>query len=658
MAISAIIYYDWVPFFNALCREISAISKNRDQRDRILFEKAKDTFEPDHPILKYSYVDPFSYLYALAQKNTVNQRAEFYERAKQAFGLTGSLPTDWIFPTPTPIAPSLFYDKGQYTDKNGAVIGSDGIWDLFDVTLTNAVIDAGNFRSVLSIKKVGVIKLTQVLFLVNPVDFIPFDSKMNSLPLPELSDISTIVRSIEKNGLSVYQDALAKLKGTFAGCAMYEVNLLNVLLNGGFSEPFSISDRFCQVSSWVNGQDDADYFDDFVNHNAVWTGGKSGSTGAQEYPLTEFNRGDLVLVRRGIKQMGGIGVILQNDYQPGGFNHDASIKIIWLVKENRKIDGTGLGQWIGFAQATAATIAKFRELYPDTFNWLNKLNNTPYKMINHSPDKYKNIILYGPPGTGKTRLAKQIAAWLVSDLPKEKTLVEMLDATAFTGDPDIDDLEEVQLIQFHPSYTYEDFVRGITTQTSGGQLHYKVENKVLATIAEKAIQPENQHRVYVLIIDEINRANLPAVLGELIYALEYRGRSVTTMYPLEGRSDISLPPNLYIIGTMNTADRSVTHVDYAIRRRFLFFPVLPDGSVITGVKAKALFLQVRQLFDNYTSSEFNKDDISLGHSYFLVTDNELPLHWKFAIRPILLEYIKDGILLQTALPKIKELDAR
>src|SRR5690606_14650101 len=81
---------------------------------------------------------------------------------------------------------------------------------------------------------------------------------------------------------------------------------------------------------------------------------------------------------------------------------------------------------------------------------------------------------------------------------------------------------------------------------------------------------------YVLIIDEINRANLSSVLGELIYALEYRGEEVQSMYAVDGSNKLILPPNLYIIGTMNTADRSVGHIDYAIKRRFAFVDVLPQ----------------------------------------------------------------------------------
>ena len=152
-----------------------------------------------------------------------------------------------------------------------------------------------------------------------------------------------------------------------------------------------------------------------------------------------------------------------------------------------------------------------------------------------------------------------------------------------------------KIIQFHPSYTYEDFVRGITINTNeSGRLEYEPENKSLAKFAEDALN--NKTANYVLIIDEINRANLPSVLGELIYALEYRGDAVESMYAIEEDNKITIPPNLYIIGTMNTADRSVGHIDYAIRRRFAFVDVLPDEGVIANAKAKKLFEEVSKLF--------------------------------------------------------------
>lgn len=165
---------------------------------------------------------------------------------------------------------------------------------------------------------------------------------------------------------------------------------------------------------------------------------------------------------------------------------------------------------------------------------------------------------------------------------------------------------------------------------------------------------------YVLIIDEINRANLSAVLGELIYALEYRGEYVESMYEVDGKKELILPPNLYIIGTMNTADRSVGHIDYAIRRRFAFVDVLPkdlsdDESVAF---ATNLYKATELIFNQYITSEFKKKDIQLGHSYFIDKSEEggsMAIRLQYEIQPILLEYINDGILREEARNDIDKL---
>jgi len=244
-----------------------------------------------------------------------------------------------------------------------------------------------------------------------------------------------------------------------------------------------------------------------------------------------------------------------------------------------------------------------------------------------------------------------------------------------------------KLIQFHPSYSYEDFVRGIVSKPNeeGEGILYQAENKTLAKFASLAYDdPDNN---YVLIIDEINRANLSSVLGELIYALEYRGKSVDSIYSVEGNSELILPPNLYIMGTMNTADRSVGHIDYAIRRRFAFVDVLPKNlkTELGDDFDENLFMQVANLFianfdpskdyereieynnSEYLNSDFNPKDVWLGHSYFIrqykknENDKKSPfdfnLRLDFEIKPILFEYIKDGILKESAKKQIESLKA-
>lgn len=211
-----------------------------------------------------------------------------------------------------------------------------------------------------------------------------------------------------------------------------------------------------------------------------------------------------------------------------------------------------------------------------------------------------------------------------------------------------------EVIQFHPAYSYDDFVRGIVADVEDNEPNFRVENKILADFAERATN--NSKGKFVLIIDEINRANLPAVLGELIYALEYRGKLVNTPYELDGERRIKLPDNLYIIGTMNTADRSVGHIDYAIRRRFSFISMLPDESVVPEF-AKQKFNEVSALFSKqFLSTDFKKDDVQIGHSYFMAEDeNELKIKIKYEVIPILKEYVKDGVLNNEATPIINTL---
>ncbi len=172
-------------------------------------------------------------------------------------------------------------------------------------------------------------------------------------------------------------------------------------------------------------------------------------------------------------------------------------------------------------------------------------------------DDKGQVILYGPPGTGKTYLARELAKALAPD--------EACRA----------------LVQFHPSTSYEDFFEGYRPAGTGvdGSIQYALTPGPLARMAERASQaPEQRH---VMIIDEINRGNLPRVLGELLFLLEYRGESVQTLYRPE--EPFALPENLWFVGTMNTADRSIALVDAALRRRFHFVPFFPDSGPMSGL---------------------------------------------------------------------------
>ncbi len=251
--------------------------------------------------------------------------------------------------------------------------------------------------------------------------------------------------------------------------------------------------------------------------------------------------------------------------------------------------------------------------------------------------QFGQIVFYGPPGTGKTRAAKLL-------------LPELIGA---------DEWESLQgdrwdIVQFHPSYNYEDFVRGVQVETdTNGNAVYETVNRIFGEMCERAAESGEPH---ALIIDEINRANVSAVLGELIYALEYRGKAVKTPY----LGNIVIPKNLYIIGTMNTADRTIGQIDYAVRRRFAFVHIAPDETVITNADAQEFFADVDTLFNDsqYMSGDFDAEDVRIGHSYFLADGAELGNKIIYQVVPILREYVRDGVLLPESEKVIKGIKER
>jgi 5-methylcytosine-specific restriction protein B len=243
-------------------------------------------------------------------------------------------------------------------------------------------------------------------------------------------------------------------------------------------------------------------------------------------------------------------------------------------------------------------------------NWLTEVVD----QINQS----KQVIFYGPPGTGKTYIGKAIAYHLASR-------------------------DNTEIIQFHPSFSYEDFFEGFRpiADDSGSVLLQKVDGPLKRIAADARSNPDKK---YALIIDEINRGNLSKIFGELYFLLEYRNEEISLMYSKTER--FSLPDNLIFIGTMNTADRSIALVDSAIRRRFRFIHLDPTAEPCSKILHKwldenrlpALAGQVLENLNNALS----KYDFSVGPAYFMKQRNQdratLNLVWKYSIEPLLEEY--------------------
>lgn len=235
------------------------------------------------------------------------------------------------------------------------------------------------------------------------------------------------------------------------------------------------------------------------------------------------------------------------------------------------------------------------------------------------------VIFYGPPGTGKTYIAQRLA----EAIQPEK--------------------DRVRVVQFHPSMSYEDFFEGYRPRLDAGQLVYELREGPLAIMARRAEEaPGHPH---FLIIDEINRANLPRVLGELLYLLEYRNKAVYTAYRPD--EPFELPKNLYIIGTMNTADRSIAMMDAALRRRFHFVPFMPEEPALSSVLSDWLKKNgeapwIAGLVDAVNEqlvSILKGPHLQVGHSHFMLpskpdgrpvlTEERLERIWKYDVYPFI-----------------------
>lgn len=228
------------------------------------------------------------------------------------------------------------------------------------------------------------------------------------------------------------------------------------------------------------------------------------------------------------------------------------------------------------------------------------------------------VVFYGPPGTGKTYLARKLAEALAPDHNRRA------------------------LVQFHPSTSYEDFFEGYRPEADSGDMTYQLTPGPLMRMAARAADaPSQQH---VMIIDEINRANLPKVFGELLFLLEYRDESVRTLHRPD--DSFELPRNLWFIGTMNTADRSIALVDAALRRRFHFIPFFPNQWPMEGLLERWLAANhepewvgelVAQVNDEL-DRELGGPHLLLGPSHFMkhgLDEDAMRRIWKYNIEPFI-----------------------
>ena len=271
--------------------------------------------------------------------------------------------------------------------------------------------------------------------------------------------------------------------------------------------------------------------------------------------------------------------------------------------------------------------------------------------LQHKPQ----IILAGPPGTSKT--------WSATEYVETQ-----MGGKRFENAENEDAENYWSIVQFHPSYGYEDFISGVKAETVNGNLTFEQKKGIFLKMAIAA--KHNPDKKYFLIIDEINRGVLGRIFGELILTLEYRGLEV---HLPDEDEPLNIPENLFLIGTMNTADRNIALVDHALRRRFLIVEMLPDKKQLNNyhdtksnsneirtltlkafrITQKAFYKTETQEYDPDLNG-YNMQDYAVGHTYFMADNNDqLSMNIKHQVIPLLGEYQREGVITKAAFEKVK-----
>lgn len=634
--------YSWTEWFAELADKI-AENDEEFLIDRVQRIPWKD--DGSQPVFLESVetIDPFTVVCTLAfQAGSKNSRNRVFPKISESFGIEASLAvdSDEAFQFRHPTGKHMrFHFSGE---KERQVL-----WRLF----RNAVrglssVNPEDFDGALTMNRVSEEKLTQALFLTNPQDFIACDDQMKIfVDLPK-SDFNW----------AQYREWLQKVRATFPGCKPYEINLFaNLWQNGDFSDS-----KYFHVSTHVDGNR-KDHWNDFRLNNCVYTGGPKSKVswgdpyepqdGDRGYPLREPQRGDVVLVRTGIKTGRGIGIVYKNDHRDHDhFVEESRVHVVWVnIKQG---DLPGKTEQKGFNYAKQGTLNAFRTAptYAETFELLAQLNGSEERMSNQKTpqnldgDYSLNQILYGPPGTGKTyQTVDRALAIIDGEKVRER---EEGDIGRFR---ELRDSGRIAMVTFHQNFAYEDFIEGIRPDLddgNSGQINYVRHEGIFKRIAERA--KEKPDKQFVLIIDEINRGNIAKIFGELITLIEDSRRlgntdetKVTLPY---SQNSFGIPNNLYLIGTMNTADRSIQLLDAALRRRFDFVEMMPEPEhKDISTDAEGVNCQEMLKVMNERITALLDRDHQIGHTYLLYVETMEKLSDAFQnkIFPLLQEYFFD-----------------
>ncbi len=697
--------FDWVPFYKELADELLKYKNNRAE----LIAKIKEiydvtginlpTLERDNKIID---IDPFTFFGLFNKKITDTNRHSILNAIADLFGIKTSIPSNFdSIPVLNPQNATFYYFIDERDEKD-----IDDLWNLFEAALAysenpntiNQKTLSKYFDLTINKKGNGNSKITMGLYWISPDTFLNLDQRntwyiydsgkipqeiVDTLPEVEPKIPSSIYfKIVEKlqlylqsedsnlknfkelsfeawryseqvNHENAAQNATSLREGTGAAVADEDVNTIHYWIYAP-GDGATYWDEFYEDEIMAIGWDQIGDLSQYGTKSEMKQAMKEKIDPSRPYKnaahatwqfANEMEPGDIVFVKKGMHLIVGRGVVESDYYYDDNREYFRNV---------RKVRWTHKGEWEHPGQAVMKTLTDIT-IYSDYVDMLNAIfesdveddveepvetNLVPYSSEDFLNQVYmernrydalvslikkkKNVILQGAPGVGKTYAAKRLAYSIMG----------------------VKDPKRVMMVQFHQSYSYEDFVMGFRPTQSGG---FELKRGAFYEFCKSA-EVDGEDTPYFFIIDEINRGNLSKIFGELFMLIESdkRGIELKLLYADE---KFFVPKNVYIIGMMNTADRSLAMMDFALRRRFAFFDLKP-GFNTEGFKKYQHDLQserfnrlincVKNLNSVIANDESLKEGFCIGHSYFCdLTETSyqtLSGIVEFELIPLLYEY--------------------
>ncbi len=676
--------YTWLPFFEEMlslaCKEYNAQSLCNIAKE--IFQDAgfEDTYAGGKPG-PLQEMDPLTFIAYFNRNNTTENRINFCKQAKSRLNMNSDVPEDFegiatFFPMKT-----WFFPRAHERTNEMEVLGE------FANQLNANRVRNESFTAVQKIKNVGLTKLSQIMAICKPQQYIPLNDKVtlyaNHIGEISVSNIRDYVRRSSES-LDAYGHFIGMIRQAFPGKTLPEISHEgHVYMEEIESIKLEKDRRYWIIAPEKN----AILWEQWEKGNHITIGwGKLGNLrdyksqkdvqraikkvfqkerepimqGKSCYDFARvMSAGDYVLAKKGNSKLLGLGVITGDyEYWPDEDDHRNGRAVKWLktgewdVPTNQwdktltEITKSKLLKAYLKIMETPAVIPPVIKPDPELIQTKEYTLQQAMKDLFIGEDRFlkvidllkhkKNIILQGAPGVGKTFIAQRLAYYLIGT----------------------EDKSRLEMIQFHQSYSYEDFIQGYRPDDNGG---FHVKEGVFYKFCRKA--QKDPHSRYVFIIDEINRGNLSKIFGELMMLIESDKRDPGYAMPLTYANvndpDFFIPPNVYFIGTMNTADRSLAMVDYALRRRFAFIELLPhftnhfsdflSRKGISEETIRQIHTKMSKLNDIIRNDRKNLGPgFCIGHSFFCpngsVGDEKqwLDRIFEYEIKPLIDEYWFDN----------------